>query len=184
MKTATAQAYSDIRFRQPVSEFIFEPPPVSAEDEIASQALPSDEKLGTIEGPVAIAAKWITTIERRIQQSVPDPIAITPEEEGWLDSDIAARAVSFFSATSDVLPATEPYLYKASNGDLVAEFAERHGKLTNVIGKTAVNSFAVLDGQIVKTTMSLPFDNVLKARQELMQLTTQLRTGAHGIVEA
>jgi hypothetical protein len=182
MITATAQVYSDIRFRQPGSEFSFEIPAAPVQ-EINDQPLVSDKKLGLISGPAGIAAEWISTITRRIQQSVPGPASGT-DVDGWLDSDIAARALGFFDATSDVLPATEPYLYTATNGDLVAEFAGRHGKLTTVIGKAAVNSFAVLEGQIVKTTLNFPFDNVPKARQELMQITKQLHTGAHGIVEA
>lgn len=182
MVTATAQAYSDIRFRQSVSEFSFEIPAVTV-PEISVQPLLSDKKLGLISGPAGVAAKWISTIARRIQQSVPGPMP-GANDDGWLDSDIAARALGFFDATSDVLPAGEPYLYTATNGDLVAEFAGRHGKLTTVIGKAAVSSFADLEGQIVKTTLNFPFDNVLKARQELMQITKQLRTGAHVIVEA
>src|SRR5271166_3934905 len=139
MVRATAQAYNDVRFRQPISEFIFELPTAPAEQQIAVQPLPSDQKLGEIDGPVVIAARWISTIQRRIEQSVPSPVADTTDEEGWLDSDIAAYAVYFFNAVSDVLPASEPYLYTATNGDLVAEFVGRHGKLTNVIGRASVN---------------------------------------------
>src|SRR5690242_194424 len=142
--TATAQAYSDIRFRQPISEFIFELPTATAQPAIPAQPLPSDQKLGEIVGPVPIAARWISTIQRRIKQSVPSRVTTTIEGEGgWLDSDIAAYAVCFFNAVSDVLPASEPYLYTSNNGDLVAEFAGRDGKLTSVIGKAAVNSFVI-----------------------------------------
>jgi hypothetical protein len=67
---------------------------------------------------------------------------------------------------------------------LVSEFASRHCMLTTVIGTDAFNSFADLDGDIVKTTVNLPFENLLKARKELMRITKHLRTGAHGNVEA
>jgi hypothetical protein len=56
---------------------------------------------------------------------------------------------------------------------LVAEFAGKHGKLTSIIGKTAVNSFAIVEGQMLKATLNFPLDKV-KARQELMQITKQL----------
>src|SRR5271157_5201194 len=134
MATATAQASCDIRFRRSVSEFSFENPAAAAQ-RINAQPLLSDKKLGLISGPAGVAAKWISSIARRIQQSVPGPVPRT-DDDGWLDSDIAARALGFFDATSDILPATEPYLYTAANGDLVAEFAGRRGKLTTVIGKT------------------------------------------------
>lgn len=174
MVNATAQAYSDVRFRSPISEFSFDLRTAPAEKQIIVQPLPSDQKLGRIDGPVVIAARWISTIQRRIEESVPGPVADTADEDGWLNSDIAAFAVYFFNAVSDVLPASEPYLYTASNGDLVAEFAGRHGKLTSVVGKGAVNSFAIVDGQMVKSTLNFPFESVVKARQELMQLTKQL----------
>jgi hypothetical protein len=170
----TAQAYSDIRFRQPAIVFAIDPAAALIPQQVAIFPLASDQKLGEIDGPVTIAAKWISTIQRRIEQSVPDALVATPDDGGWLDSDIAAYAISFFNATSDVLPISEPYLYTASNGDLIAEFAGRHGKLTNVIGKTAVNSFAIVDGQIAKTTLKFPLGNIAEARQELMQLTSQL----------
>jgi hypothetical protein len=170
----TAQAYSDIRFLQPAMVFTMDPAAALIPQQVAVFPLASDQKLGEIDGPVAIAAKWISTIQRRIEQSVPDALVTTLDDGRWLDSDIATYAISFFNATSDVLPVSEPYLYTASNGDLIAEFAGRHGKLTNVIGKTAVNSFAIVDGQIVKTTLKFPLDNIAKARQELMQLTSQL----------
>lgn len=171
----TAQAYSDIRFRQPAIEFTIDLPAAAAQQQIVFFPLASDQKLGEIEGPVTIAAKWISTIQRRIEHSVPDPLVAASLDDGeWLDSNIATYAISFFNATSDVLPNSEPYLYTASNGDLIAEFAGHHGKLTNVISKTAVNSFAVVNGQIVKATLKFPFDNITKARQELMQLTSQL----------
>jgi len=170
----TAQAYSDIRFRQPATVFTIDPAAALIPQQVAVFPLASDQKLGEINGPVTIAAKWISTIQRRIEQSVPDVLVANLDDGGWLDSDIATYAISFFNATSDVLPISEPYLYTASNGDLVAEFAGRHGKLTNVIGKTAVNSFAIVDGQIVKTTLKFPLDNIEEARQELMQLTSQL----------
>jgi hypothetical protein len=171
----TAQAYSDIRFRQPAIVFTIDPAAALIPQQVAVFPLASDQKLGEIDGPVTIAAKWISTIQRRIEQSVPDPLIAASLDDGeWLDSDIATYAISFFNATSDVLPISEPYLYTASNGDLIAEFAGHHGKLTNVIGKTAVNSFAIVDGQMVKTTLKFPFDNIAKARQELMQLASQL----------
>jgi hypothetical protein len=172
MVKATAQAYSDIRFRQPISEFIFELPAAPAQPQAAAPLLPSDQKLGEISGPVMIAAKWISTIQRRIKQSVPTYPA-NSSQEGWLDSDIATYAVCFFNAVSDVLPASEPYLYTANNGDLVAEFAGKHGKLTSIIGKAAVNSFVIVEGQVLKATLNFPLDRV-KARRELMQITKQL----------
>lgn len=170
----TAQAYSDIRFRQPAIVFTIDPAAALIPQQVAAFPLASDQKLGEIDGPVTIAAKWISTIQRRIEQSVPDALVANLDDGGWLDSDIATYAISFFNATSDVLPISEPYLYTASNGDLIAEFAGRHGKLTNVIGKTAVNSFAIVDGQIVKTTLNFPFDDIAKARQELTQLTSHV----------
>jgi hypothetical protein len=174
MFDATAQKYAYVRFRQPVGEYCFEIPAAYAQAQAFARPLASDEKLGSITGPVAIPAKWIGTIERRIQQSVPDPTILNVNDEGWLDSDIATYALCFFDTTSDVLPTSEPYLYTTLNGDLVAEFAGRHGKLTNVISKGAVNSFAIVNGQMMKTTINFPLDNVAKARQELMQITEQL----------
>jgi len=172
MVKATAQAYSDIWFRQPISEFIFEFPAAPAQHQIATQSLPSDQKLGELTGPVVIAAKWISIIQRRIKQSVAD-FPADPNQEGLLDSDIATYAVCFFNAVSDVLPAKEPYLYTSNKGDLVAEFAGRHGKLTSIVGKAAVNSFAIIDGRMLKTTLSYPLDKI-KARRELMRITNQL----------
>lgn len=173
--------YIDIHFQQPVSTYVWECPVQASIFEVQmAQPLPSDMKLEEIKGPLRIAAKWITTIERRIQQSVPATLSAPDADEGWLDSDIAACAISFFDATSDVLPAAEPYLYTAMNGDLVAEFPDRHGKLTTVIGKAAAQSFAVVDGDVLKTTLNFPFDNIVNARQDLMQITKQLNAGAHG----
>lgn len=173
MLIPTIQSYAYVQFRQPDRGYSLDFP--VGYTVAFTQALPSDQKLGLLEGPISIPAGWIGTIERRIEQSVPDPsVSNIDVEEGWLNPAIATYALWFFNATSDVLPSIEPYLYTATNGDLVAEFAGRRGKLTNVIGKGVVNSFAVVDGQMLKTTLNFPLDDVSKARQELMEITKQL----------
>jgi len=182
MRTATAQASSEIRFHRP-AEFRFESPEPAVVDMTVAEPLPSDNTLNQISGPSLIAAKWISVIERRIRESVSNDIT-NADEDGWLTLEIAARALSFFKATSDVLPPADPYLYTAMNGDLVAEFEGPHGKLTSVIGKSAVIAFAVVDDNVVKTTLSLPFEDVVKVRGELQRITEQLRSGEHGSVEA
>jgi hypothetical protein len=185
MFAATAQAASQIRFRGPESAFTFEIPKIETKQQVAAaDRLPSDNSLNVISGPSLIAAQWLATVERRIKESVPDQIMQAGEDDGWLNSEIARQAIRFFKATSDVLPAADPYIYTSMSGDLVVEFEGRHGKLTSVIGATSVLAFAVIDGNIVKTTMTLPFENVLRVRRELQRISDQLRSGEHGTVEA
>lgn len=173
MSAVTAQQYAYVRVRQPEEQSSWGlacavPPQAVVE------ALPSDGNLGSIATPVVIPAQWIGTIQQRIQRSILGSTVATPDEGGWLDFEIARHALYFFDATSDVLPTSEPYLYTTSDGDLVAEFAGRHSKLTAVISKAAVQSYAIVDGQMIKSTLTFPFDDAAKARQELMQITNQL----------
>lgn len=185
MHTATAHAYTEIRYAQPANVFAFgEVFDVEDSTEMeAAEILPSDLPLDSLNGPILVAADWMPVAIQQILDSVPG--MFVPENDGaWLDAQIASNALAFLEATSDVLPTFDPYLYTSLDGDLVVEFSAPRGKLTSVIGKTAGSIFARIDGYIFKSAFNLPFENVITVRKELQRMTHQLRDGAHGIVEA
>jgi hypothetical protein len=185
MAVATAALSSAIRFRKPEPEFLFEIPHLDFQPiALQTEQRPSDTKLDAMIGPVPIAARWFPIVERRISGSIATSGAEQPEEGTSLSIGVATQAIRFFQTTSDVLPADEPYLYASMEGDLVAEFKAPCGKITNVIGKSSVISFAVTDdGAILRTKIELPVTNVRRARQELRQLTEQVHSRRHAIVE-
>lgn len=194
MSAATAEAQSTVKIRRASNAFSFEDVFVESE---ARKLLPVDSQAGesweqllwdanskSILGPIPVRASWLSKVERRISGSIAfAQEAQIPDDGRWIDWHIAMQAVGFLNATSDVLPAAEPYIYTATCGDLVAEFSAPHGKITTIIGKTAVVSFAVTDDTMLKTTLELPVSNIREARKQLKELTDRVHTGKNGIVD-
>jgi hypothetical protein len=180
--TATAFASSAFRFRKPTTDFTFTYPAADSDTEVLADARPSDTKLDAVIGPIMIAAHWLPTIERRIVSSIAPLDEAAPNDGRWVDVDVAAQAIRFFQANSDVLPASEPYIYTSMQGDLVAEFTAPNGKMTNIVGKSSVVSFAAINGTVLTATLEPTLNNVFTIRHELHHQTDQL-SGKHGIVE-
>ena len=177
MRNGTAPLYAEIRYCDSPSGYYFMFPDARAPQIIAAEKLPSDSKLSPVLGPTQIAAKWMSTLTRRILDSVPVHPIPAPHDEGLLDPEIASKAIIFFKETSDLLPTSEPYIYTSLDGDLVAEFVGQQGKLTNVISRDAVNSFVVSELGMFKATENLPFEDINRARKELRKVAAQLRSG-------
>jgi hypothetical protein len=186
MRNGTAPLYAEVRYCDSPSGYYLIVPDARAPQAVAAERLPSDSRLSPVLGPTQIAAKWMSALARRILDSVPARPIPAPHDEGFLDPEIASKAVIFFRETSDLLPMSEPYIYTSLDGDLVAEFVEQQGKLTNVISKNTVSSFVVSEVGMFKATENLPFEDINRARKELQKVTAQLRTGArpNGNVEA
>lgn len=191
--TATAEAQSAVKIRKPSSRFSFEDLPVDAH---AQEVLPVDSQAGEpweqllweaspkpLVGPIPVRAAWLPTIERRIADSIASPeVDEIPDDGRWIDSNVAAQAFGFFDATSDVLPSSEPYIYTSTHGDLVAEFEATHGKITTIVGKTSVVSFAATDATMHRTTLELPVSNIREVRKQLKELTDRV-SGENGTVD-
>ena len=173
-----------IRYREPESAFIYEmpTPPLPVAPHVF-QVLPSDHKLSQIQAPTLIPAAWLETVQQRIRNSITISAEDYVNDGSSLQSAIAARAIRFFQGTSDVLPG-EPYIYSSLDGDLVAEFRAECGSMTAIVGKQFAVTYAVVNGTVLDQTIELRDDNLASARQNLQQLTNNLRKGDHGAVES
>jgi hypothetical protein len=151
-------------------------PPVP---DIVARIAGSLEIGSTILGPVPIPADWLSTVSRRIKDSViPDGREF--ENEGqWLTSEMAVAATDFFRLTSDVLPG-EPHIYSARSGSLVAEFNGNHGVMNAVISAKSFVALVVVDGNPIEKRIDSWPARVATLREELEAITTMLRDGEHG----
>jgi hypothetical protein len=126
--------------------------------------------------PVPFTAPWLGAVQRRLEQSI-----ASTEESGdptTITHSVARAAITFFEATSDVLPG-EPYLYPSEQGDVIAEFRGSNGRLTGILGPDFVILHAVVEGKIVQCELPLQSDYA-STRHELKSIKTKLQVGEHG----
>jgi hypothetical protein len=85
--------------------------------------------------------------------------------------------------SSDALPG-EPHIHASKNGDLIAEFAAKHGTMTAVITAAFVLLFTVVDRSTpIENRFAFDNDDPAVLRRELKRLTAMLYTGRHGSVD-
>ena len=174
MMEATADLFSTTRIRRVHAGSFISSPENQVRTISGLELLPSRTIANVMAGPTPIAAAWLPVVQKRIVASVVPPNAEYVNDGRWLTQEIATQAFNFFQAASDVLP-SEPYVYTSIEGDLIAEFKGSRGTMTNVIGKTSVIAFAVIDGNIINTSPQFLDGNISKLRHELQQLSEQLR---------
>src|ERR1700692_1587910 len=132
-----------------------------------------------VRGPSVGPASWLASVERRIRNSIVPPGREAENDGRWLTYEIANAATSFFQTASDVLP-SEPYIYSAQGGDLVAEFKGEHGTMTSVISSSHLIALAVIDGVPMETRMWLGAVSSSTVRKQLNSVMIMLRTGNNG----
>src|SRR4026207_1497021 len=94
-------------------------------------------------GPTQIAPHWLTRVQDRISGSIVPREQESSNDGRWLLPSAAAAACVFFQAAADVLPG-EPHISGSQDGELIAEFESKHGRLTSIITDTSVLLFAVI----------------------------------------
>lgn len=129
-----------------------------------------------LRAPSPIAAPWLGAVQRRLERSIASPD--DPDDPTTISESIAAAAISFFEATSDVLPG-EPYLYPSSQGDLIAEFKGSFGRLTSILGHEFLIVHAVVNDATIQQELPLG-DEYEGIRGNLRDISVKLNSMDHG----
>ena len=132
MFLATAAASASIAIRTP--DYTRGQTPVSGFEVSWVPPIPrlSDDKPEElIYMPAPIKPQWFANVQMRLRSSV-KPNSRTADDPEWLSQEVADAGNAFFEKTADILPA-EPFIYRSSLGDLVAEFRTECGTMTAIV---------------------------------------------------
>jgi len=133
------------------------------------------EQLIYITAPVK--PQWFASVQMRLRRSV-KPNSRADNDPEWISQEVADAGNAFFEKTADILPG-EPFIYRSSLGDLVAEFRTERGAMTTVVSPGFLLLFAVIDGKPIERQVPESGD----VRAELQELSSQLRMDQHGAMD-
>lgn len=119
-------------------------------------------------------APWLADVQRRLTNSVG-----TTSDGQWLSASVVSAATLFFQATSDMFEA-EPHLQSSLQGNLVAEFRGELGAMTLVVSDESALVMATINGEPVKSKMSLAGTWPAAWRSQVAKFTDALRANQNG----
>ena len=126
---------------------------------------------------------WLPVVERRIARSVASDASEFSNDGRWLMPEIANASRLFLENIADILP-SEPYIYSAREGDLVAEFESGQCRLTAIISATTVRLFAAIPNHPPEYRKVELVDGPDALRQQLRHLIGMCDAAQHGAVES
>jgi hypothetical protein len=129
----------------------------------------------------AARPEWLPRVQMRLLQSAERGDDRLQADVSTLPEVLAVAGVRFFRDYADVLPG-EPYLYKSSRGDLMAEYVGPHGRMTNVINTEHCVVLAAWDGEVVQHSYRLAGDESA-LRAKLKTLRKKISQTTHGAVD-
>lgn len=131
-------------------------------------------------GPSPLATDWLASIQRQVWESIGDADKVNSGDGQWLSVEAANTVMRFFRLAADALPG-EPFIYKSSAGDLVAEFKAKHGMLTSVVSGSNLMIYPVVDGKLQgENRFDLQTTSAGALQSALRPITLVLCAGDHG----
>lgn len=128
-------------------------------------------------------APWLGAVQRRLNASIGIEGADALRDGSSLTKEVVSNANSFFEATSNLFP-SEPYLYGSRNGDLIAEFEGKVGRMTVVVTSHNLIAFAVAGNETFKKQFDIvPFASA-PIRHEIADIAERLGSGRYGSVDS
>jgi hypothetical protein len=128
-------------------------------------------------------APWLGAVQRRLNASIGLEGIEGRNDGAWLIKEVVSNANSVFDAASNLFP-SEPYLYGSRAGDLVAEFEGKEGRMTMVVTKEALITFAVAGKKTIRRQMKLIPFTPADIRRGVADIANSLGSGSYGSVDA
>ena len=184
MTDVTAGYSAGLRIRRPILMLV----PADSLDAATGERMPpacllSDSRPeAEILAPHIEVPNWLPDVERRIVRSIMPADLNSPDSGEWLTLDIANAGLAFFNTTADLLP-SEPFIYCAGKGDLVAEFERETNPLTIIVSLDSVLLFSIIDDEPVYQRVQFS-EGPAALRRRLRNLIGTPRAAQHGAVDS